>query len=64
MAFWGLTLFGTLYSGYLTYVELFVLDAVCVYCVTSASIVLASFLVSTGWIIREAWAPEEGYETD
>jgi len=64
MAFWGLSLFGTLYSAYLTYVEVFVLEAICVYCVASASIILACLVISTGWLVREAWAPDDGYETD
>jgi len=59
MAFWGLSLFGTLYSAYLTYVELFVLEAICVYCVASAGIILACLLISTGWLLREAWTEEE-----
>ena len=59
MFFWGLSLVGTLYSAYLTYIELFVLEAVCVYCVASACIILAGFLISTGWIIREVQAEEE-----
>jgi uncharacterized membrane protein len=59
MFFWGLSLVGALYSAYLTYVELFVLGAVCVYCVASASIILANLLISTGWIVREAQAEEE-----
>lgn len=32
----GLALAGTLYSAYLTYIELFVIHQVCPYCVTSA----------------------------
>jgi uncharacterized membrane protein len=59
MCFWGLSLVGTLYSAYLTYVEIFVLEAICVYCVTSAGIMLASLLISTGWIIRAVQAEEE-----
>jgi len=59
MFFWGLSLVGALYSAYLTYVELFVLEEICVYCVASACIILASFLISTGWIVREAQAEEE-----
>jgi uncharacterized membrane protein len=58
MAFWGLSVGGTLYSAYLTYVELFVIDAICIYCVASAGIMLASFLVSVGWVIREARSEE------
>jgi uncharacterized membrane protein len=57
--FWGLTLVGTLYSAYLTYIELFVLDAICIYCVASACIILASLLISTGWIIRAVQTEEE-----
>ena len=59
MVFWGLSVGGTLYSAYLTYVELFVLEAICIYCVASASVMLASFLISTGWVIREARTAEE-----
>jgi uncharacterized membrane protein len=64
MALWGLSVGGTLYSGYLTYVEIFVLEAICIYCVASAGVVLASFLVCTGWVIREAQASDNGYATD
>ena len=59
MVLWGLSVGGTLYSAYLTYVELFVLEAICIYCVASAGVMLASFLISTGWVIREARAEEE-----
>jgi uncharacterized membrane protein len=58
MSFWGLSLVGSLYSAYLTYVEVFVLEAICIYCVASAGLILASFLISTGWIVREAQAEE------
>jgi uncharacterized membrane protein len=58
MFFWGLSLFGVLYSAYLTYVEVFVLEAICVYCVASAAVMLASLLISTGWIVRAAQAEE------
>jgi len=59
MSFWGLSVFGTLYSAYLTYVEVFVLEAICVYCVASAAVMLASLLISTGWIVRAAQTEEE-----
>jgi len=64
MVLWGLSVGGTLYSAYLTYVELFVLEAICIYCVASASVVLASFLIATGWVIRQAQASVGEYETD
>jgi uncharacterized membrane protein len=47
-AFFGLTLVGTLYSAYLTYIELFVLRAVCPYCVLSAIVMVALFALSIG----------------
>ncbi|MFQ6014183.1 MAG: vitamin K epoxide reductase family protein [Anaerolineae bacterium] len=37
----GLSLVGTLYSAYLTYIELFVLRAICPWCVASALIITA-----------------------
>jgi uncharacterized membrane protein len=37
---------GLLFSGYLTYIELFVLDAICRWCVVSAVIISLIFLVS------------------
>ena len=58
MAFWGLSVGGTLYSAYLTYIELFVLEAICIYCVASAAIILAGLVISTGLIVREAQAEE------
>jgi uncharacterized membrane protein len=58
MAFWGLALIGTLYSAYLTYLELFVIDAICIYCVSSAGIILASFLISTAWNVWQSRGEE------
>jgi uncharacterized membrane protein len=46
MAMAVLTAWGALFSGWLTYLELFVIHAICIWCVTSACIVLAMFLVS------------------
>jgi uncharacterized membrane protein len=37
---------GVLFSDYLTYIELFVLDAICRWCVVSAVIIALLFLVS------------------
>src|SRR5829696_2946791 len=42
----ALTGWGVLFSGWLTYLELFVIDAICIWCVTSAIIVLIMFFVS------------------
>jgi uncharacterized membrane protein len=39
---------GVLFSAWLTYLELAVIHAICIWCVTSAAIVTAIFLVSAG----------------
>jgi len=41
-----LTGWGVVFSGWLTYLELFVINAICIWCVTSACIVAIMFLVS------------------
>lgn len=45
-AIFGLSLVGMLYSGYLTYLELFVIHAICPYCVASAILVTLIFGLS------------------
>ena len=47
-----LVLAGTLYSGYLTYIELYVLEAICPYCVVSAIIVTLLLALSAFDLIR------------
>jgi uncharacterized membrane protein len=42
---------GVLFSAWLTYLELYVIDAICKYCVTSAVIVTAIFLVSIADVV-------------
>jgi uncharacterized membrane protein len=37
---------GVLFSGWLTYLELFVIHAICIWCVTSAVVVAVMFVVS------------------
>jgi uncharacterized membrane protein len=41
VAAFALALFGALYAGYLTYLELFVIEAICQWCVSSAILTLA-----------------------
>jgi uncharacterized membrane protein len=41
-----LSLLGVMLSGYLTYLELFTIHAICEYCVTSAAIVTVLFVLS------------------
>jgi uncharacterized membrane protein len=52
LAIFGLALTGTLYSAYLTYVELFVIHAVCPYCVASAVLITALFILSVVRLVR------------
>jgi len=42
----GMTLAGTLYSFYLTYIEIVVLRAICPYCVVNAVVMLFLFVIS------------------
>ena len=46
LATFGVTLIGTLYSGWLTYVEVAILRAICPFCVASAIIITLLFLMS------------------
>ena len=46
MLVFGFTLIGVLYSLYLTYLELFVIVAICPYCVSSAVIITLIFIIS------------------
>lgn len=47
IAYWGLALAGAGYAGYLTYVELELLHAICVWCVTSAVLLAVSLLLAS-----------------
>ena len=42
----GFNLAGTIYSVYLTYIEIFILQAICPYCVVSAVVMLLLFAIS------------------
>ncbi|HET8570083.1 MAG TPA: vitamin K epoxide reductase family protein [Candidatus Limnocylindria bacterium] len=53
LATFGAVLAGVLYSAYLTYLELFVLGAVCTWCVVSA-VVLVALLAVVAVDLREA----------
>lgn len=48
----GLSLAGTIYSAYLTYIEIFVLRAICPYCVVSAVVITVIFILSTARLVR------------
>jgi uncharacterized membrane protein len=48
----GLSLVGALYSAYLTYLELFVINALCPHCVASAIIMAALFVLALSRVCR------------
>ncbi len=47
VVYWGLALAGAGYAAYLTYVELGVIHAICVWCVVSATILTVSLITAT-----------------
>lgn len=49
----GITAWGVLFSAWLTYLELFVIHAICMWCVISATLMLLLFLTSTFELRRE-----------
>ncbi len=49
---WGLLLFGTLFSIYLTFLEPFVIGATCAWCLTSAVVMTLLFWNSTAYITQ------------
>jgi uncharacterized membrane protein len=53
LAIFGISLVGVLYSAYLTYLELFVIEAICRWCVASAIIMAVIFGLSTLNLLRE-----------
>lgn len=52
VAVFGMALTGTLYSAYLTYVELYILHAVCPYCVVSAVCIAGILALSVVRLVR------------
>jgi len=58
---WAIALAGFAFSMYLTYIELAILDAACVYCVASASIMTAllALLSACVWAARDELFGEE-----
>ena len=49
----GLSLVGVLFSAYLTYVEFYVIHAVCPFCVASAIIIIIIFILAIIRLIRQ-----------
>ena len=46
-----MALFGVLFSIYLTYIELYVIHAVCIWCLSSAVIMALVLILSVGGVI-------------
>lgn len=56
----GTTLAGVAYSAYLTYIEFFVLETLCIWCISLAAVITASWLLSAADIFAvEEEAPDE-----
>lgn len=58
IALLGMALFGVLFTVYLTYLELFVIRAVCIWCLTSAVIMAVILVLAVGPAV-EALMPED-----
>ncbi len=58
LTLWGMTLFGTLFSAYLTFLEPFVIGATCIWCISSALIMLALLYLETPLMLA-LWQAEE-----
>ena len=58
VALFGMALFGTIFSIYLTYLELFVIYAVCIWCISSAIIITVLLWFSLNSALK-AFAPSE-----
>jgi uncharacterized membrane protein len=54
----GITLAGTLYSAYLTYIEVAVLYAICPYCVVSAIVMVLLLIIAIIRLVRGTPEPE------
>ncbi|MFN8470761.1 MAG: vitamin K epoxide reductase family protein [Anaerolineae bacterium] len=52
----GVALVGVLFSAYLTYLELFVIEAICPYCVVSAVLITLIWLLSIWNLVRASRA--------
>lgn len=53
----GITLAGTLYSIYLTYIEIAVIYAICPYCVVSAVVMALLFIIAIVRMVRVSSVP-------
>lgn len=58
LALWGLSLFGILFSIYLTFLEPFVIGATCVWCLSSATLMTLLLWITTP-LATQAWNTED-----
>ncbi len=59
---YGLSLVGTMWEGYFTYLQVFVIDAVCIYCAMyGISLVVRFLLALVVWIRRDKVVPGAGW---
>jgi uncharacterized membrane protein len=49
----GISLAGTAFTGYLTWIELYVIHKVCPFCVASAIIILLIFILAIIRLVRQ-----------
>jgi uncharacterized membrane protein len=59
IALYGMALFGTIFSVYLTYLEIFVIKAVCIWCISSAIIIALLLFFSLASTLRAFTSDEE-----
>jgi len=59
IALYGMALFGTIFSVYLTYLEIFVIKAVCIWCISSAIIIALLLLLSLDSALRTFAPPSD-----
>lgn len=63
LAYFAMSLFGVIFSIYLTYLELFVIRAVCLWCLTSAVIMAVLLLLGLPSVVETSFLPESESET-
>jgi uncharacterized membrane protein len=63
LAIWGMSIFGVLFSAYLTFLEPFVIGATCMWCITSAVLMILMLWVTTPGA-KAALAVEDTDEED
>lgn len=59
LAIWGMGIFGVLFSVYLTFLEPFVIGATCMWCISSAVLMITLLLVSTPAAQQALAIPDE-----